>query len=200
MEALGSLTGLQDGPNGQLQMEQHYEYDPDLKTTVEVTPSGRFRRLGRGQTSTRFWTLGARKGELRSDRYNYKGFWNCDSCCDIEVHRRGDGSKSRPHGVATTSWHFCHNFAEHLATAMRSQVRLEARDDWIETLTRSERSSEGRLRLSALYFRWKETRSAVPGLDPNLGAILDELVPACECGGVGPDESTNGCTPNASRA
>jgi hypothetical protein len=24
-------------------------------------------------------------------RYDYKGFWNCDSCCDIEVHRRGDG-------------------------------------------------------------------------------------------------------------
>ena len=24
-------------------------------------------------------------------RYNYKGFWGCDSCCDIEVHRRSDG-------------------------------------------------------------------------------------------------------------
>ena len=35
MEALGSLTGLQEGPNG-----TRYEYDPDLKRTVEVTPSG----------------------------------------------------------------------------------------------------------------------------------------------------------------
>jgi len=24
-------------------------------------------------------------------RHNYKGFWGCDSCCDIEVHRRSDG-------------------------------------------------------------------------------------------------------------
>jgi hypothetical protein len=24
-------------------------------------------------------------------RYNYKGFWGCDSCCDIEVDRRSDG-------------------------------------------------------------------------------------------------------------
>jgi len=23
-------------------------------------------------------------------RYNYQGFWGCDSCCDIEVHRRSD--------------------------------------------------------------------------------------------------------------
>ena len=24
-------------------------------------------------------------------RYNYKRLWRCDSCCDIEVHRRSDG-------------------------------------------------------------------------------------------------------------
>ena len=24
-------------------------------------------------------------------RYKYKGFWGCDSCCEIEVHRRSDG-------------------------------------------------------------------------------------------------------------
>ena len=40
MDALGSLTGLQAGPNGQLPDGTHYEYDPDLKTTVEVTASG----------------------------------------------------------------------------------------------------------------------------------------------------------------
>ena len=45
MEALGSLTGLQEGPNGRPSNGTpsngtHYEYDPDLKRTVEVTPSG----------------------------------------------------------------------------------------------------------------------------------------------------------------
>jgi len=24
-------------------------------------------------------------------RYNYNGFWSCDSSCEIEVHRRSDG-------------------------------------------------------------------------------------------------------------
>jgi hypothetical protein len=24
-------------------------------------------------------------------RHDYKGFWGCDSCCDIEVQRRNDG-------------------------------------------------------------------------------------------------------------
>ena len=67
-------------------------------------------------------------------RYNYKGFWNCDSCCDIEVHRRGDGkyvfvateSPDNP-GTSVT------NFAEHLATAMRSRYGLKPEDViWIE--------------------------------------------------------------------
>jgi hypothetical protein len=40
MEILASLTGLQDGPDGHLPDGTHYEYDPVLRTTVEVTPSG----------------------------------------------------------------------------------------------------------------------------------------------------------------
>ena len=40
MEVLGSLTGLRDGPDGHLPDGTHYEYDPQLRTTVEVTPSG----------------------------------------------------------------------------------------------------------------------------------------------------------------
>lgn len=39
-EVLGSLTGLQGGPNGSLPGGTHYEYDPTLKATVEVTPTG----------------------------------------------------------------------------------------------------------------------------------------------------------------
>jgi hypothetical protein len=39
-EVLGSLTGLQSGPTGSLPDGTHYEYDPTLKATVEVTPSG----------------------------------------------------------------------------------------------------------------------------------------------------------------
>jgi len=40
IEALGSLSGLQEGPNGALPDGTHYEYDPGLKRTVKVTPSG----------------------------------------------------------------------------------------------------------------------------------------------------------------
>lgn len=40
MEVLGSLTGLQEGPQVQFPGGTYYEFDPDLKTTVEVTPSG----------------------------------------------------------------------------------------------------------------------------------------------------------------
>jgi hypothetical protein len=39
-EVLGSLTGLQGVPTGSLPDGTHYEYDPTLKATVEVTPSG----------------------------------------------------------------------------------------------------------------------------------------------------------------
>ena len=39
-KALGSLTGLQGGPSGSLPDGTYYEYDPTLKATVEVTPTG----------------------------------------------------------------------------------------------------------------------------------------------------------------
>ena len=67
-------------------------------------------------------------------RYNYKGFWGCDSCCDLEVHRRSDGKNvfiatevpNNP-GVSVA------NCAEHLATAMRRQHGLKPEDViWIE--------------------------------------------------------------------
>src|ERR1700747_14228 len=67
-------------------------------------------------------------------RYDYKGFLNCDSFCDIEVHRRTDGKyvfvatelRDNP-GTSVT------NFAEHLATAMCKQHRLKPEDViWIE--------------------------------------------------------------------
>jgi hypothetical protein len=65
MEALGSLTGLQDGPNAQLPDGTHYEFDPELKTTVEVTPSGeRFPVvLVEGKLQRDREALVARKGE-----------------------------------------------------------------------------------------------------------------------------------------
>ena len=65
MDALGSLTGLQAGPNGQLPDGTHYEYDPNLKTTVEVTPLGeRFPVvLVDGKLQRDSETLVARKGE-----------------------------------------------------------------------------------------------------------------------------------------
>ena len=40
MQVLGSLSGLQEGPREGFPDGTHYEYDPDLKTTVEVTSSG----------------------------------------------------------------------------------------------------------------------------------------------------------------
>jgi hypothetical protein len=39
MEAIGSLSGLQEGPKDAFSDGTHYEYDADLKTTVEVGPS-----------------------------------------------------------------------------------------------------------------------------------------------------------------
>jgi hypothetical protein len=39
-KVLGSLTGLQGGPSGSSPDGTHYEYDPTLKATVEVTPIG----------------------------------------------------------------------------------------------------------------------------------------------------------------
>ena len=39
-KTLGSLTGLQGEPTGSLSDGTHYEFDPNLKVTVEVTPTG----------------------------------------------------------------------------------------------------------------------------------------------------------------
>ena len=67
-------------------------------------------------------------------RYNYKGFWGCDSYCDVEAHQRSDGKyvfvatelRGNP-GTSVT------NFAEHLATAVRSQYGLKPEEViWIE--------------------------------------------------------------------
>ena len=40
MEALGSLAGSHKGPHEAFPDGTHYEYDSDLKRTVEVGPSG----------------------------------------------------------------------------------------------------------------------------------------------------------------
>jgi len=40
MEILGSLTGVPEGPHEEFADGTHYEYDPGLKRTVEVDPSG----------------------------------------------------------------------------------------------------------------------------------------------------------------
>ena len=40
MEILGSLAGLQEGPHEEFADGTHYEYDPELRITVEVGPSG----------------------------------------------------------------------------------------------------------------------------------------------------------------
>jgi len=67
-------------------------------------------------------------------RYDYKGFWNCDSRCDIEAHRRSDCkyvfvATELPDNPGTSVT----NFAEHLATAMRSQYGLKHEEViWIE--------------------------------------------------------------------
>ena len=39
-EGLASLSGFEEGPKNALPDGTRYEYDPVLKTTVEVTPSG----------------------------------------------------------------------------------------------------------------------------------------------------------------
>src|SRR5215469_6529900 len=67
-------------------------------------------------------------------RYNYKGFWGCDSCCDIEVHRRSDGkhvfvATELPDNPGTSVT----NYTEHLVTAMRKEYGLKPEDViWIE--------------------------------------------------------------------
>ena len=67
-------------------------------------------------------------------RYDYKGFWGCDSCCDIEAHRRTDGkyvfiATELPDNPGTSIT----NYAEHLASALRGQYGLKAEEViWIE--------------------------------------------------------------------
>jgi hypothetical protein len=39
-ESLETLSGLQEGPKNALPDGTRYEYDPILKRTVEITPSG----------------------------------------------------------------------------------------------------------------------------------------------------------------
>ena len=65
MQALRSLSGLREGPKGTFPDGTHYEYDPDLKGTVEVTPSGdRFPvALVRGELKRDSENVVARKGE-----------------------------------------------------------------------------------------------------------------------------------------
>lgn len=65
IEVLGSLTGLQEGPDGQLPDGTRYEYDTGLRATVEVTPSGeRFPVvLVEGKLQRDCEALVARKGE-----------------------------------------------------------------------------------------------------------------------------------------
>ena len=41
MEELASLTGLQEGPDAAFPDGTRYAYDPVLKRTVEITPSGK---------------------------------------------------------------------------------------------------------------------------------------------------------------
>ena len=67
-------------------------------------------------------------------RYDYKGFWGCESCCDIQAHKRGDGkyvfiATELPDNPGTSVT----NYAEHLATAMRRQYGLKPQEMiWIE--------------------------------------------------------------------
>ena len=65
MQALRSLSGLREGPKGTFPDGTHYEYDPDLKGTVEVTSSGdRFPvAFVRGELKRDSENVVARKGE-----------------------------------------------------------------------------------------------------------------------------------------
>ena len=79
-------------------------------------------------------------------RYNYKGFWGCDSCCDIEVQRRSDGKYVFvATGVPDNPGTSVTNFAEQLATAMRRQHGLKPEDViWIEQNTTQRHRIVGR--------------------------------------------------------
>ena len=65
MQALRSLSGLRVGPKDTFPDGTHYEYDPDLRGTVEVTPTGdRFPvALVRGELKRDSENVVPRKGE-----------------------------------------------------------------------------------------------------------------------------------------
>ena len=64
-EGLASLSGFQEGPKNALPDGTRYEYDPVLKRTVEITPSGeRFAvTLVDGKLQRDSQKAGKRKGE-----------------------------------------------------------------------------------------------------------------------------------------
>ena len=66
MKGLEALTGLQEGPKNGLPDGTRYEYDPILKRTVEITPSGeRFLvNLVDGKLRRDSEKPAARKGEI----------------------------------------------------------------------------------------------------------------------------------------
>jgi hypothetical protein len=65
LKGLEALTGLQEGPKNALADGTRYEYDPVLKRTVEITPSGeRFAvTLVDGKLQRDSQKAGKRKGE-----------------------------------------------------------------------------------------------------------------------------------------
>jgi hypothetical protein len=84
-EGLASLSGLHEGPKNTLPDGTRYEYDPVLKRTVEVTPSGERSSviLVDGKLTRDSEKIARRKGRLPRMRYDCKGFWSCDSSCEI---------------------------------------------------------------------------------------------------------------------
>ena len=84
-EGLASLSGLREGPKNALPDGTRYEYDPVLKRTVEVTPSGERSSviLVDGKLTRDSEKIARRKGRLPRMRYDCKGFWSCDSSCEI---------------------------------------------------------------------------------------------------------------------
>ena len=69
-EGLASLSGLHEGPKNTLPDGTRYEYDPVLKRTVEVTPSGERSSviLVDGKLTRDSEKIGRRKGEAGSRR------------------------------------------------------------------------------------------------------------------------------------
>jgi hypothetical protein len=89
MQVLASLSGLQEGPEEEFPDGTHYEYDPALKTTAEVTPSGeRFPVAlvgGKAPTPIRQGP-GAQNNTIRT---NYSERNEASTRCDSRPHRGG---------------------------------------------------------------------------------------------------------------